>query len=282
LKGNVERTASRFAGDATRALLCVAVIFAGCSPRPHRGGERRELLVFAAASLKDVLGELSRPFETQTGISPVFNFAGSNVLALQIEASPQSAQVFLSADENWMDHVDKAGLIEPGSRRAFLSNRLVIIANRDNPLQLPSPAQLADADFRYLSLADPEAVPAGRYARRFMEHVAVGDTNLWTRVKDRVAPAPDVRAALALVEAQKEIIGIVYRTDAAISKKVRVVLDVPEELTPAIRYSCACIRNSRDAEAARAFLDFLASPEAVAVFRAHGFVTLGDGRQVGR
>ena len=243
----------------------------GCS---GPGTAPRGPLVFAAASLKDVLEDVGREFESRHGLKPLFNFAGSNVLALQVEAT-ESADVFLSASERWMDYVEEKQLLVAGTRRSFLSNRLVIIANRDSPLALNEPADLAGAEFRFLSLANPEAVPAGGYAKAFLENVAVDGGSLWSRVRDRVAPAPDVRAALGMVEAQPDVVGIVYRTDAALSDKVRIVLPAPQSLAPEISYAAAQVRGGRNAEAARAFLEFLASPQALELFRKHGFVILG-------
>ena len=231
----------------------------------------RTPLVFAAASLKDVLEDVGREFESRRGLSPVFNFAGSNVLALQIEAT-ESGDILLSASEQWMDYVEEKGLLVPGTRRSFLSNGLVIIANHASTLELKNPVDLASAEFRFLSLANPEAVPAGRYAKQFLEDVAVDGERIWDRVRDRVAPAPDVRAALGMVEAQSDVLGIVYRTDAAVSDKVRVVLPAPQSLTPPISYAAAQVLGGRNREAGRAFLEFLASPEALDLFRKHGFV----------
>ena len=259
--------------------LCFTLLIAvgslaltACSAERGDRAERQHL-VFAAASLRDVFDELADHFERQTGITPVFNFAGSNVLALQIEASP-SADVFVSANERWMDYVEDAELIVPGSRRALLSNRLVVIAHRTSTLALSHPSELAEAGFRFLSLADPQAVPAGLYARHFLENVPVDGGDLWTSVRDRVAPAPDVRAALGMVEAQPDTLGIVYRTDARAAEKLRVLLEVPEQLAFPIRYSAATIRGPRSRQPAERFLDFLASRAAAAVFEAHGFIVL--------
>lgn len=260
------------APESARRAFLVAVSLALCACAAERGEhDERRLLVFAAASLRDVCGELADPFERLTGVTPIFNFAGSNVLAQQIEAAPGGG-VFISANEHWMDYLDAAGLIVPESRRVILSNRLVIVAHPASTIVLAGAADLAGAEFRFLSLADPQAVPAGLYARRFLENVAVDGGDLWSRVRARVAPAPDVRAALGLVEAQPDILGVVYRTDAMASDKVRVVLEVPDRLTPPIRYSAAAIQGARHRQAGERFLGFLAGPEAAAVFEAHGFV----------
>jgi molybdate transport system substrate-binding protein len=261
--------------------MAVVAGLAGCSPAPESGPESaaapREITVFAATSLRDVLQEVGKRFQASTGTQPVFNFAGSNVLAQQIEAA-LGADVFLSADEKWMDELESKRRLEPGTRRRFLSNRLVIVARRDSPWTLSEPAGLADLPFEHLSLADPVAVPAGRYAKGFLEGVKSGDTALWDRVKDRVLPALDVRAALGVVAADPRTVGIVYRTDAATaatSQRVKVLLEIPPGLTPSIHYSAAAVATSKHPDAARSFLDFLATPEAVAAFENAGFLIEG-------
>ena len=257
-------------------LVLLVMLLAICAASCSRSGEKRdELLIFAAASLKDVLGDAGNRFEDRAGIKPQFNFAGSNVLALQLEAAGLTA-VFLSADERWMDYLEQKQLVVAGTRRTVVSNQLVIIANRDNPLELRKPSELASARFRFLSLANPDAAPAGRYAKGFLENVSVGGQSVWMQLRGRVAPAPDARAALAMVEAQQDVVGIVYRTDAATSDKVRIVLDVPAHLTPEISYAAALIGNDRDSKSGRAFLDFLGGTEALELFRRHGFMTRED------
>ncbi|MEE8585203.1 MAG: molybdate ABC transporter substrate-binding protein [Acidobacteriota bacterium] len=241
------------------------ILLTGCAGERGEG----EVMVFAAASLREALQEISAPFQKSSSIRTVFNFAGSNVLARQIEAAP-AADVFLSANKEWMDYLQELGRIEPGTRRTFASNRLAVIAHRNNPVQLNDPAQLADLDFRFLSLADPEAVPAGRYARQYLQGID-GSGQLWNRLSSRVAPAPDVRAAMALVEADPEILGIVYRTDAASSQRVRVLYEVPAKQGPEIRYSAALLRDGPNPEAGRRFLEFLAGKEAMEMLEALGF-----------
>ena len=257
-------------------LVLLAMLLAICAASCSRSGEKRdELLIFAAASLKDVLADVGNRFEDRAGIKPRFNFAGSNVLALQLEAAGLTA-VFLSADERWMDYLEQKQLVVAGTRRTVGSNQLVIIAHRDNPLELGKPSELASARFRFLSLANPVAVPAGRYAKAFLENVSAGGESVWMQLGGRITPAPDARAALAMVEAQRDIVGIVYRTDAATSDKVRIVLDVPAHLTPEISYAAALIGNDLDSKFERSFLDFLAGTEALELFRKHGFITRED------
>ncbi len=229
-------------------------------------------MVFAAASLREVMVDQAARFERQYGVELSFNFAGSNVLALQIEASPGAADVFLSANRLWTDYLDEAGLVVSGSRVRFLSNRLVIVAASTSPLGVSQVSDIASPAVRYLAIGHPEAVPAGRYARAFLESVTFEGSSLWRLVEDRIAPAADVRAGLALVESRDDTLGIVYRTDALSSARARVLLEVPESSTPPIGYFAAVTRDTADPEAATELVRFLLSDEARTVFERHGFV----------
>lgn len=253
-------------------LAAALLLAAACGVERPRGVE---LTVFAAASLRDVLGALEAPFTAASGASLVFNFAGSNVLARQIEHA-DGADVYLAANPRWMDHLERVGRLVPGSRRPFLSNHLVVVVQRRSALALAAPADLVTVPYRFLSLADPEAVPAGIYARRFLEQARFDGVDLWSQLGRRVAPAPDVRAALHLVEARDDVVGIVYRTDAAASSQVRIAFPVPPPLEPPIRYHAAVIRGGPNADTAARFLAFLAGDTASAVFVAHGFEPVAE------
>lgn len=230
--------------------------------------------MFAAASLRDVLREVGTAFEEETAANVVFNFAGSNVLARQIEARP-AADVFISADERWMDYVANLDLVAPGTRTARLGNRLVVVANAGSGMRLGQITDLAAADFSFLSLADPDAVPAGRYARATLQRARADATDLWSLLQHRVAPAPDVRAALALVAAMPDAIGIVYLTDALASDHVAVVLDIPEAASPTIRYAMAAI-GEHPTTATLQWLEFLQSDVAREILERYGFLTFDD------
>lgn len=263
-------------------LVALLLVAAGCGGREGRDASH-DVVVFAAASLRDALVELAPAAERETGLRPVHNFAGSNVLARQVEAAP-AADVYLSAHERWVDHLEGRGRLVPGSRRTLLSNRLVVVAHPDSPLDPASPAELAAAPFRHLALGDPAAVPAGLYARHFMDRaVLAGDGTLWSAVEERVVPTADVRAALALVEARRDTLGVVYATDAAASDEVRVLFTVPAALVPPIRYVGAAVAGGPAGEgAARELLAFLAGPVAQRVFRRHGFLPPpGEGAEEG-
>lgn len=253
-----------------RAALLLALVCAGCGD----GADEKpvELLVAVAASLTDVVQEVGDRFATDRDVEIVYNFAGSGALAQQLIAAPR-ADVFLSASEHWMDEVESAGLLVPGTRASLVSNSLVIIANRGSSLALDDAAGLCEAEFRYLSLGDPESVPAGRYARRWLETTPCPEGgDAWTAVRDRVAPAPDSRAALNQVLGSRELVGIVYRTDyIARAREVRLLHEAGDAEGPTIRFPVAVLSASRTPALAREFVDFLSSPAAARVFDRHGF-----------
>lgn len=225
-----------------------------------------ELNVFAAASLSDALKELAPRYEAKSGDKLRFNLAGSNALARQIkEGAP--ADVFFSADEAKMDDLAKAGLILADTRRTLLSNTLVIVVHADGGAAVSTPADLATPAVRRLALAETQTVPAGIYAREYLLKLG-----LWPQVAAKVVALENVRATLAAVEAGNADAGIVYRTDALISPKVRIAFAVPAAEGPAIAYPIAVLKDSRSGEAARRFADFLASSEARAVFLKYGFL----------
>lgn len=230
-----------------------------------------ELLVYAATSTRDALQALEPAYERDHRVDLVFNFGSSGDLSKQI-VSAAKADVFLSADENEMDKVEAAQLVAAGTRRALLSNQLVVVEPSDAPSIFTAPftpAQLADARVVRLSLGNVETVPAGRYAKAWLERCGV-----WKDVSERVLPGVDARAALAAVESGGAQAGIVYRTDAARSKKARVVFTVPAEEGPTISYPVAVIAGRPSEKEGRTLVDFLGSPAARAEFEARGFVFL--------
>jgi molybdate transport system substrate-binding protein len=242
-------------------LLALAL---AAAPRAARPAD--EVVVFAAASLTDALAEIGKEFEARSGARLVFSFAGSNDLARQIRAGAP-ADVFVSASVGRMDEVEKAGLVRAEDRVDLLSNRLVVVVPAGSSLVVKAPEDLLRA--HRLALGDPEAVPAGIYARQWLER-----KGLWAALRERVVPTLDVRAALFAVESRAVDAGIVYRTDVALSKRVRVAFDVPAGEAPRIVYAAALLASSRK-PAARAFFEDLGSPGARAVFERLGFQVLG-------
>jgi molybdate transport system substrate-binding protein len=217
-------------------------------------GQER-LLVFAAASLKNALDDANATY----GAPVVASYAASSALARQIEAGAP-AQVFIGADLEWMDYLERKSLLRSESRTKLLGNRLVWIQpqNRGQSPIFPLPP-----DGR-LALADPQHVPAGKYAKAALEKMG-----LWSKVEKRVAAAENVRAALALVARGEAPLGIVYQTDAAAEPKVRIAARIDPELHPPIVYPAAAVRGS--GAGAERYLDFLAGPRAAAIFEKHGF-----------
>jgi len=227
-----------------------------------------EIMVYAATSLRDVLQEMTPACEKATAVHLVFNFGASNDLARQIEAA-HKADVFFSADESWMDKVATAGLVDATSRRVLLSNRLVVVGAPDVSYPVGSAADLARAPAKFISLANPDAVPAGKYAKAWLE-----SQGQWAAVQPRVLPGVDVRAALAAVQAGAAELGIVYSTDAALAPQLRVLYTVPDDEGPRIRYVVAALQDRPHLEAARAVVAWTAGAEARAVFQRFGFIVL--------
>jgi molybdate transport system substrate-binding protein len=228
-----------------------------------------ELNVSAAASLTDALQEIKARYETAGGDTIALNLGASSTLARQIEEGAP-ADLFLSADEAKMDQLEKKGLVLPGSRRSVLSNSLVVVVPADSPLRIAAAADLAGPKIRALALAEPQTVPAGIYAKEYLRRL-----KLWGKVIDRVVPTENVRAALAAVEQGNADAGIVYKTDAGISRKVRVAYEVPLAEGPRISYPFAAVAGSKNPEAARKFLEYLESPAALGVFEKYGFLIVG-------
>ena len=225
-----------------------------------------EITVFAAASLTDSLREIAANYAQTTGDTVRFNFAASNTLAQQIQAGAP-ADIFFSADKAKMDALTTAGLIASDTRKDLLGNTLVIITPLDGPA-ISRAKDLTNPTIKHLSLGDPRAVPAGVYAKAYLEKAG-----LWAALQAKVVPAESVRTALAVVESGNAQAGIVYKTDAAISKKVKVALEIPAADTPQIIYPAAVVKDSRHAAAARKFLGYLAERTATECFRKFGFST---------
>ena len=243
----------------------IAVPLVGLAQEPGRP----PVTVFAAASLKNALDEVGAAF-TATGGTPVrFSYAASSAIARQIEQGAP-ADVFVSADSDWMDYLQKRNLIVATSRRDILANRLALICAVDSRIQLkiargmPLAAALGGGR---LAIAGPE-VPAGMYGRASLASLGVLDS-----VADKLAPAENVRAALAFVAQGAAPLGIVYDTDARVEPKVRIVGLFPDSSHPPIVYPAAQVTASHNSQAA-GFLDFLKNSKAVAVFRKYGFTVV--------
>lgn len=241
------------------AGLGMAVAASAEAPRPP--------LVLAAASLQESLTAAGAAWAARRHAKPILSFAGSSALARQIEAGAP-ADLFISADEQWMDEVQKKGLVKAGTRVSFLGNRLVLIAPARSrgaiAIRPGFPLARALGSGR-LAVADPDAVPAGKYAK-----AALTSLGAWASVESKLARAENVRAALAFVERGEVPYGIVYETDARASTKVRIVGRFPAGSHPPISYPLARLASSASPEA-EAFRRFLLSAPGRAIFRRFGF-----------
>ena len=248
------------------ALLSALGVLSAAAPA---GAQSAPTLVFAAASLTDVLQDIGKSYEAASGTKVAFSFAGSMALAKQIEAST-GADIFISADSDSMDYVDSRGLLAKGSRKDLLGNDLVIVAPRDAKIALKiAPGfKLADAlAGGRLAVANTDTVPAGRYAKAALTKLGV-----WDSVADHLAQGDDVRTTLAFVARGEAPLGIVYATDARVEPKVKVVGVFAANSYPPIIYPAALTKEAKPDAAA--FLRYLSTPQARTTFAKAGFIVL--------
>lgn len=242
-------------------VLSLATAFAQAS-------EQRLLTVFAAASLTDSLQQVSEDFTKRTGIAVRHSFAASSALAKQIDVGAR-ADIFFSADQEWMDYLERRELIASATRRELLHNRLALVALRDSDtsVDLAQRNALVQALGRSgrLAVGDPDSVPAGKYAKR-----ALTALNLWSGLESRLARAENVRVALMYVARGEAPLGIVYSTDARVEPRVRIVALFPESSHAPITYPVAATRNA--SSLAAQYLAYLQSDAAREIFERAGFI----------
>src|SRR6266849_1935628 len=233
----------------------------------------KEPLVFAAASLKNALDEIAAQWQRESGKKVVISYAASNTLIKQIEQGAP-ADLFISADLDWMDYGQQNNLIDVQTRANLLSNRIVLVAPKDATfaLNITRGLDLAPAlKGGRLAMANVDAVPAGKYGKAALEKLGA-----WDGVKDKIAQADNVRAALLLVSRGEAPLGIVYQTDAASDPTVKIIATFPEDSHPPITYPIALTKTSTNPDA-RAFLSYVRSPAARPAFARQGFTVLGPG-----
>ncbi len=247
-----------------RVVAALLLALTVAAPRPVRAAE--ELLVFAAASLTNVLSDLATTFEKTTHDRITFSFAGSSDLARQIIAGAP-ADVFFSADVTQAERLVQAGALEKSALRELLTNTLVVVVAKDATTAITGAADLAK--LKRLALADPKAVPAGVYAKQWLEKAGT-----WKKTEPQVVPTTDVRAALAAVATGNADAAVVYETDAAIEPRVRIAYEVPAADGPRIVYVVAAVKTSHKIDEAQKLVDFLGSPAARPVFEEAGFGVL--------
>ncbi|WP_347303068.1 molybdate ABC transporter substrate-binding protein [Croceibacterium sp. TMG7-5b_MA50] len=251
------RTASRSLLSAVVGMLLAGLLAACSAERDGTAGGGP--VVLAAASLQEALSDAGAAWAAQGHPAPRLSYAGSSVLARQVEAGAP-ADLFVSADEQWMDYLEERRLLRPGTRVTIASGELVLVA----PTRSMASGLVALAQGQ-VAMADPVVVPAGRYGKAALEQLG-----LWAGVADRVIPAENVRAALALVERGEVPLGIVYATDARASDQVKVIHRFAPGSHPPIRYPAAVLAGATHADAA-AFLQFLRSPAGQRLLAARGF-----------
>ncbi|MEZ0167255.1 molybdate ABC transporter substrate-binding protein [Microvirga sp. TS319] len=256
------------------SLFGAALLGLGLGPAPIAGpaqAQDKELVIFAAASLKNALDEASAGFVTQTGRpAPKISYAASNTLAKQIEAGAP-ADVFVSADLDWMDYLAQKNLIRPETRVNLLGNRIVLVApkNEAKPIAIePGLDLVAALGAGKLAMGNIDAVPAGKYGKAALEKLGA-----WDGVKNQVAQADNVRGALLLVSRGEAPLGIVYQTDAASDPNVTIVGTFPEDSHPPIIYPIAVTKDSINPDAA-GFVAHLRSSGAKPAFEKQGFTIL--------
>lgn len=252
-----------------RLILCFFLFFAGLVPNASALAAPNGALVLAAASLQEALSEAAEAYAKRGHPRPVISFAASSALAHQVEAGAP-ADLFISADEPWMDYLSAKKLIKRESRKSFLSNRLVLIAPASQPLRIriaPGfPLARALGDGR-LAMADPNSVPAGKYGKAALTRLGV-----WSGVEPKVVGAENVRAALQLVARGEARAGIVYETDARAARDVKVAGIFPESTHAPITYPVAILARSQNPESI-SFRAFLLSSAGKAIFHKYGFGT---------
>lgn len=256
----------------TRRLAVVGLLlfFVAASfevfPRSIFAQTKSEITVSAAISLKDSLDEIGRVYEEKhPGVSIRLNYGGSGTLQRQIEQGAP-VDVFFSAAEKQMENLQDKGLVASGSRRDVVRNELVLIAPVANKT-LHGFQDLALPGVKVIALGEPKTVPAGMYARQTMEHLG-----LLALVEKKVVLANDVRAVLTYVETGNADAGIVYRTDAEISSKVRIVAVAPEDSHDPVIYPAAILKSAKNPSGAALFLEFLSGPDSRAILLKHGFL----------
>lgn len=254
-------------GKSLNLALAMALLLGTTLLSQAHGADPGKVRIFAAASTTNAITDISNLFTEKKMGETLISFASSSTLAKQIDKGAP-ADVYLSANPKWMDFLEEKNQIEPGTRFNILGNKIVLIAPIDSDIKItiaPGVGLAGIIGEDKLAVGDPDHVPVGIYAKQALE--SLGE---WTALAPKLARTKDVRSALALVERGEAPLGIVYSTDAAISQKVRVVAVFPEETHPPITYPVGLVAGNAT-PAAKAYIEFLKTPEARAIFEQYGF-----------
>ena len=268
----IKQLLSATLGQSNLILIVAMLVLpgtVGCS----RSTSQPEVLVFAAASSNESVNEICQLYESQSqeSVNVGTSFAGSSTLATQI-LNGADADLFLSANLLWVEQLEKIGAVKKVNKT--VGNQLVVISSvngRDSDWVPSRLADLADARVKRIAIADPDSVPAGMYAKTAMEKLEV-----WQAVKPKLVYGIDVRQTLAHVENAAVDFGVVYRTDANISSHVKVVFEIPIDLTGPIEYGLVLTTHGHDNPASRRFFEFMDSDNSKRIFEKHGFIVTGD------
>ena len=258
----------------TIGLLSAALLLAGCGggsapakPAATPVARPVELTISAAVSLKDALKDVQTAYlKKAPQVKLVFNLGASGSMQKQIEQGAP-ADIFISAAPKQMNELESKNLIQKPTRRNLVENKLVLIVPQNSQLKIAKFEELANSDVKKLGIGEPSVVPAGQYAQQALKKLGI-----WDPVVDRIVFAKDVRTVLAYVETGNVDAGIVYKTDAASSNKVKIVATAPAGSHQPVLYPAAILASSKNVKAAEEFMVFLSSPDGKAIFEKHGFV----------
>ncbi|MFD2923905.1 molybdate ABC transporter substrate-binding protein [Halobacillus naozhouensis] len=247
-------------------LGLVLALFAGCSNTPGQEQDTTELTISAASSLTDAMKEIKTTYESQNkDVTLTFNFAGSGKLAQQIQQGAP-LDVFLSANQKWMDKLEKQQFILKETRFSFTGNSLVLITKQNRHFDFSSIQSIQLSDEEQLALGDPASVPGGMYTKQALQSI-----NKWEDLKAQMVYARDVRQVLTYVESGNVALGFVYASDALISDRVKIISQVDQSLHQSIIYPAAVLTASANTKEAKAFLDYLKTEEAQEILESYGF-----------
>ncbi|UOQ95554.1 molybdate ABC transporter substrate-binding protein [Halobacillus shinanisalinarum] len=244
----------------------VLLFLVGCSDPSNEESSTKKLTISAASSLTDAMKEIKRSYESDhSDVSLTFNFAGSGKLAQQIQQGAP-VDVFLSANQQWMDTLEQEQLIQEETRMNFTGNSIVLIANQDRDFNFNSFADIKLSGQEQLALGDPASVPAGMYTKEILQSV-----NKWDALKDQMVYARNVRQVLTYVESGNAALGMVYASDALLSDQIKVLAKAEPSMHRPIIYPAAITADSSAKEEAQKFLDYLKTEEAQNILQSYGF-----------
>jgi molybdate transport system substrate-binding protein len=245
--------------------VLVFTVFSGCATDKQ---EPSELTVFAAISLTDALAEIGTAFTTESGVKVYYNFAASTTLQRQLEKGA-SADVFISASPRQVVALETNGLLEAESRQNLLTNRLVLVSGENSGVSVETLANLAVPEISRIAIGHPNIVPAGTYAKEALTYFG-----LWETLQPKFVFGTDVRATLAYVTAGNVDVAIVYKTDTTLTRRIRVLYQLPPEAYTPIIYPAVVMKSSPRKQLARRFMTYLHSMKSGEIFEKHGFTFL--------